>query len=125
MSSREISNDQLGEFGPLNSYQRRVLDTLLGAKFQGRDALVEQSRFVQAREIDMNGSLQFAPIDQPRADVGRRIPVEAETEDVDGVMIHILLHVLDGRMNELEVYREDSQEIRSSPDPGTFRLLVL
>jgi hypothetical protein len=35
------------------------------------------------------------------------VPVEADLEDDDGVTIHVL-HVLDGYLNELEVYREDS-----------------
>lgn len=125
MSSRDVSRIVPGEFGPLNDYQRGILDALLAAEFQGKDALVEQSRYVQAREIDVNGSLQFAPTDQPLADVLRRIPVEAEAEDADGVVIHILLHVLDGCISELELYREDSQKIANPLDPAILRVLVL
>lgn len=35
-------------------------------------------------------------------------PVEAELGDLDVVLVHVLLHVVDGRLDELEIYREDS-----------------
>ncbi len=41
----------------------------------------------------------------------RRIPVEASYPDADGVVVHVLLHVIDGRLDELEVYREDSGSV--------------
>jgi hypothetical protein len=64
------------------------------------------------RRIDAEGSLELQPSHDARpAEVVRRIPVEAETEDVDGVPIHVLLHVVNGYMNELEVYREDSARL--------------
>ena len=33
-----------------------------------------------------------------------RIPVEAEVEDLDAVTIHLLVHVIDGYIDELEIY---------------------
>jgi hypothetical protein len=60
-----------------------------------------------------------------RAEVVRRIPVEAEFDDQDGVGVHVLLHVLDGYLNELEIYREDSSPLQREPDPEDFRLIVL
>ena len=38
-------------------------------------------------------------------------PVEAEVVDSDGVLIHVLLHVLEGFLDELEIYREDSEHL--------------
>jgi hypothetical protein len=35
------------------------------------------------------------------------VPVEAAAPDVDGVSVHVLLHVVDERLAELELYRED------------------
>jgi len=46
-----------------------------------------------------------------KAKVKRRIPAEAEFRDTDGVLIHILLHVIDGKVNELEIYKEDGSPI--------------
>ncbi len=39
-------------------------------------------------------------------------------------MIHVLLHVVDGQLKELEVYREDSAPVMKL-DPGRLRVLVL
>ena len=60
-----------------------------------------------------------------RALVKRRIPIEAEGLDSDGVKVHFLLHVLDGFMAELEIYREDSKPVLSPPDPRSLELLSL
>jgi hypothetical protein len=57
--------------------------------------------------------------------VERRIPVEAELKDADGVTIHVLLHVLDGLLNELEVYRDDSGPIQRQISPEELDLIVL
>jgi hypothetical protein len=100
---------------------------LLSVDFPGRDALLEQSNVVSARPIDHNGSLgfQFASSSMELAKVVRRIPVEAELQDSDGVTVHILLHVVDGILHELEIYRDDSGRVERQLAPGDFRLMVL
>jgi hypothetical protein len=42
------------------------------------------------------------------APVVKRVPVEAEGRDEDGAIVHILLHVDEGRPVELEFFREDA-----------------
>jgi hypothetical protein len=61
-------------------------------------------------------TLRFAPPrgDAPRAPVALRIPVEGMAADADGVAIAVLLHVVDGWVTELEVYRVDGKQIRST-----------
>jgi hypothetical protein len=55
----------------------------------------------------------------------RRIPVEAEYEDLDRVTVHVLLHVIDGRLNEIEVYREDSAAVgRAATSVDDLRVMV-
>lgn len=94
---------------PLAAVELAVLVKLLGVDFPGRDALREQAATVMCRQVDQEGSLELEPNYQaPPATVVGRIPVEAETEDADGVLIHVYLHVIDGYMNELEILREDS-----------------
>ncbi len=77
------------------------------------------------RQIDDNGSLEFARSEQTPAEVVRRIPVEAELDDSDGVTIHLLLHVVDGLVKELEVYRDDSGPVQRTLTPQDLRLMVL
>jgi hypothetical protein len=45
-----------------------------------------------------------------------RIPVEMSVTDRDGMMILILLHVVNGYINELEITRADSQPINDDFD---------
>jgi hypothetical protein len=103
----------------------QLVDSLLGATFPGREALVQQWLSAEVRRIDEDGSLQIRTHGGPPADVVRRIPVEAELEDEDGMTIHLLLHVVEGLLDELEIYRNDSQPVQSEILPGTLRLIVL
>ena len=119
------SKGQKGGFRSLSEAEKNILAVLLGAEFPGNRALAEQVAHARARQIDPEGSLEFSVEGGPPAEVVRRVPVEAELEDSDGVTIHVLLHVLDGFMNELEIFREDSGPIRRLLPPEDLRVLVL
>jgi hypothetical protein len=97
----------------------------LSAEFPGKMALERQTANACVRSLDANGSLEFRRSDEPDAEVVRRIPVEAECEDADDVTIHVLLHVVAGQIDELEVHREDSAPVRRVVSPDALRLLVL
>lgn len=97
-----------GQGRTLTAQEAGILRVLLGPEFQGRDALAVQVENATATPIDDHGSLRFLVSDAAPAEVARRVPVEAETEDVDGVKVHVLLHVVDGLLDELEIFREDS-----------------
>jgi hypothetical protein len=113
------------ESRPLSELERQLLAALLSTEFSGRDAVAEQVAVASVREIDDNGSLEFAPSDKTPAEVVRRIPVEAELDDSDGVTIHVLLHVVDGFLKELEVYRDDSGRVQRVLALKELRLMVL
>ena len=68
-----------------------------------------------ARIIDENGSLAIRVMDCDRANVRERVPVEADAIDSDGQPVHVLLHVVDGYLNELELYRNDLKPVLSFP----------
>jgi hypothetical protein len=74
--------------------------------------------------IDGNGSLRLFASAGHSATVERRIPVEGECEDLDGTTVHVLLHVVEGRMDELEIYREDSGPLRVAVTADHVRVLV-
>jgi hypothetical protein len=115
----------VGGSRPLSRQEVLLLSALLRQDFPGRDALEQQASHASASPIDENGSLRLHPPDRPLAAVERRIPVEAEIDDEDGVTVHILLHVLDGKLNEIEVFREDSGALRRRIDPDALRLMIL
>lgn len=88
-----------------------LLTRLVGSTFDGAPALARQLATTLVTPLDENGSLRLHPGGTMPASVNRRIPVEANYPDADGVIVHVLLHVIDGRLDELEVYREDSERV--------------
>jgi hypothetical protein len=68
--------------------------------------------------------LQFSIGEGPIADVIRRVPVEGESADSDGAVVHLLLHVLGGMLSELDIYREDSLAVRRIPEAGDMKAVV-
>jgi hypothetical protein len=49
--------------------------------------------------------------------VKNRVPVNAQCLDTDGIAIDVLLHVVDGRLDELELYKVDGSPMLSAPQP--------
>ena len=115
----------MSEFRALSDLERSVLKRLLSADFPGRADLSGQIAGALVQPLDPEGSFSIRPAPGSRkAEVLRRVPVEAEYDDADGVTVHVLLHVLDGYLNELEIYREDSGPLRATVMPDEFRLVV-
>lgn len=96
--------------------ERALFRRLAEADFEGSNGVSMQLEAALVRPIDSDGSLGFLVRGQPIASVASRIPVEGEYADADGVPVHVLLHVIDGVVNELEVYREDGGRPIVSPD---------
>ena len=113
------------ELRPLLEAEKKILAVLLAADFPGKEALAEQSANATARRVDDDGSLEFRIADGPPAQVVRRIPVEAEAEDADGATVHILLHVVDGYINELELYRDGEGSVQRMPAAEHLRVIIL
>jgi hypothetical protein len=98
---------------------------ILDAKFPSDSALRERMSKAVVRSIDEDGSLEISVADGPRAEVAHRIPVEAVAMDSDGMPIHILVHVVDGMLQELEYFREDSRPVQHPPAAKDLRISVL
>jgi hypothetical protein len=100
------------KYRQLDDYEKCVIRQLLSAEFTGRDEIREQLGSALAKQIDSEKSLQFLINPQcGRANVRSRIPVEGSFADSDGIQIHILLHVIDGVAQELEIYKDDGTPI--------------
>ncbi|HXX15395.1 MAG TPA: hypothetical protein VEJ47_10885 [Candidatus Eremiobacteraceae bacterium] len=99
---------------------------LLTADFAGKEALARQLDRCRVRIIDTEGTLLLEPSrDADPAVVLKRIPVEAEATDEDGIRIHFLLHVVGGFIRELEVYKDDGSRIKRMPRPDELAVIVL
>jgi hypothetical protein len=100
----------------LNAAERKVLACLLVPRFPGRDAIVAQLSRARVQVLDEDGSLGFdVPSDSEPAEVESRVPTEGTYQDADGITVHLLLHVVEGRIRELEIYKEDGSRVAISP----------
>jgi hypothetical protein len=103
----------------LKPNERQIIERLLQDPFPGRDELRAQifkSRVEPIDEYgDEYGSLKFEVEDGPKAKVTQRVPVDARANDSDGVPIEFLLHVVDGLVRELEIYKADGSPIMRHP----------
>ena len=105
--------------------ERLLLERLLDAEFPGRDELAPMLRNLLVRTIDEDGGLELLTEVSGKAPVIKRVPVEAVAKDNDGIVIHIQLHVVDGKPVELEFYREDAAIVRRMALPSAVELIVL
>jgi hypothetical protein len=102
----------------LTDYGLQILARMLTQLPHGRDELHEQLRSAKVSLIDGNGSLRFH-VTSPVVATGidQRVPVTAIFDDADGMPIYILLHVVEGKLWELEIYRADGSGILNRPIP--------
>ena len=105
--------------------EQALLNRLLEAEFPGRDELARLLRRVLVKIIDEDGGLELQTQVEGKAPVVKRVPVEAEGKDEDGAVIHMLLHVVDGRPVELEFYKDGIGTVKKMPPPSAFELVVL
>jgi hypothetical protein len=96
----------------------QYVERLLSSPFPGVDSLRQQLPMLEAKTENHGDMLAitFAPRSGlAAATVRGRVPVEAEGIDADGEILHFLLHVRDGVLAEVEIFREDGGEIREFP----------
>lgn len=113
------------EWRGLSAEERQILSRILSEYFPGRDAVAAQVSTALVREIDSNGSLEFKVQSPVLAETKYRVPVEAEYSDVDGVRVHMSLHVVNKQIKELEIYREDSSEVIRKPTTHDLQVITL
>lgn len=99
---------------PLIDHERRLIEKLLSEEFSGCEALRIQLATASVSSIDADGSLEFRVSGSP-AGVKRRVPIEGYYFDTEGdeprPAVHVLLHVVDGMLLELEIYKDDGSPI--------------
>ena len=54
-----------------------------------------------------------------------RVPMMAESKDTDGMSCQLLLHIVEGYLDELEIWRGDPGPIRALPDPDSLTITYL
>lgn len=103
-------------FRQINASEKEILSRLLEADFPARDVVCEQVLHAVVRTIDAEGSLEFQTTSSQTIPPGGRVRVEARYRDLDEVYVNLLLHIADGKVRELEVYKDDGSPIRTAPN---------
>jgi hypothetical protein len=113
------------DYRAIEPCERRLIDRLLSVPFPGRDGIARQLADAKVRTLDADGCLGFQIAEcDPAYDVKYAVPTEGECEDTDGVLLHILLHVRENRVQELELFREDNTIVRSWPIAEKVRVFA-
>lgn len=103
--------------------EKDILSRLLDTDFPARDIVCEQLAHAVVRTIDEEGSLEFQTTSPQTVPPGDRVPAEARYRDRDEVCVNLLLHVVDGKVRELEVYKDDGSPILTAPNANLLERL--
>lgn len=107
------------EFRPLSDSERALLNRLFEINFIGREQLARQLPNLLAKKIEDSGSLEFqvqggvlAPLDGCIAEASCK---DADTTESNSAKILVLLHVKQGKLWLLEIYKENMAPIHNQP----------
>jgi hypothetical protein len=110
------------ELRPISANETRIFERLLECEFPGREEIRRQLSGLQVTPVDDNGWLGLKPARTGAAEVRYCVPIEGSYPDQDGALIHILLHVVDGYISDLEVFKEDGSKVVSPPLASKLKL---
>lgn len=79
----------------------------------------------EVEEIDSEGSIKFAEGTSSVKSPQQLFPVEAQFKDIDNVWIHALLYIVENRIDELEIYKDDSSKVLRMPFPQEWEIVDL
>jgi hypothetical protein len=115
------------EFRPISDFERSIILRLLELDFPGNDALKEQVRGLEAKCVDHEGSLELNVSSDIIANIPANPAVEGyyadgEQKNPFGPYVRILLHIRNGKMWLMEIYKDDGTEIKRQPSPAELEL---
>jgi hypothetical protein len=114
---------------PLEIHEQRLLQKLLDQCAFDVTNLRTQATIAKVRNVNSDGSIlrfeDFSSVPSAPMPPIHLVPVEAVFPDTDGVKIHILLHVREGRLYELEFLKEDATKLLEYPDADEIKDFIL
>lgn len=111
MKYRKITNDE-----------RELINRILSSWLNQINENISVGEYV--KEIDKEGSIKFVHSSEPVSILQKKIPVEAQVQDVDGVWVYALLFVVDNnKVDELEIYKDDSSPIMKIPKHQEWEII--
>jgi hypothetical protein len=102
----------------LSVREHKLLERMFSQLPCGADDLRRQLQHAEVSTIDEEGSIRFFVASPDRTNcITNRVPVTGIFDDDDGVPIYLLLHVGEGQLRELEVYKADGSRMITRPEP--------
>lgn len=101
----------------LTDDERGILERIFVELPDAKDELKAQSKSAKVIILDQEGSLRFTVPSSLSASekFADRVPVTAIFDDDDGIPVYLLLHMKDGKLFELEIYKADGSKIVRTP----------
>ncbi len=101
---------------PAVEAELRLLRSLLSFDFPGHEALLRQLDGLSVQPVFDDGTLDLFPVEGSElAKVDGRVVLTASYLDApsvpNGPRVNILIHVVNGVLNEMEVYKDDGTPI--------------
>ncbi|SON58305.1 hypothetical protein HDIA_4764 [Hartmannibacter diazotrophicus] len=96
---------------PVTDRERSLLEALFAHLPAIESSLLLQLAAAKVTELDEEGSLKFHIAPSFSIEINERVPVTGTIDDIDGVPIFFLLHVVGGKIDELEIYKADGSTI--------------
>lgn len=109
----------------LTERERNLLNFLAGHLLKGRDELVLQIQAALVKEYCSHCPSVYFVVDRllaPEFPLPQTVPVVAQGKDTDGMFLEILLHLREGFLDQLELWRGDGGPIRDLPDTSTLKV---
>ena len=100
-----------------------LIDGMLSVRFPGSAELKLQLDSPDLRVTSLGEILRIDFLTRPTvySKCENQVPVEARSHDIDGMDISVSLHVVDGLLYEIEVYRLDGNGISQPPAPESLQ----
>lgn len=109
---------------PLTKYETELLSRLV-EKLPERKLYLRQIEDARVGSWAGDESIRFALHEgAPSVQLQTGMPVEGEFRDRDGVIAHVLLHVQDGYLRVLEIFKEDGSRVIKMPDLQDFKVIL-
>jgi hypothetical protein len=108
-------------FRQLTAAEMGLLEKLLAHEFPGGDDLRRQLLSATARQTSEDGTLELRYEGDGLAEIELGCPTEGTCDDIDGGVITVMLHVKNGRMRLLEIFKEDGSKILRAPTGETLK----
>ncbi len=111
--------------GPLGEWERAVLARILSADVAGVSALRAQAVSAEGYRIDTGaGMMIYLSVDpaSPVSALTGVFPLSVDAVARDGTSVEIILHVAEGRLRIIEVYRIDGEPLGELPSPESLTM---